>query len=156
MEVTAGFRSGHGGTYVNRGGAAFDVAIGYRLRDTPAGSLIGALTFGAQAPVISADVCLLLPDGGCAPDFPVFFSAGALLGVQRGTARTFSARLLTGPVYYQTAGDGGAIGLQGRVDVATPSLYHTSVVASLRHSLLPSLRDEALGVTSFGLGLRVQ
>jgi hypothetical protein len=156
IEATAGFRSGHGGTYVNRGGAALDVAIGYRLRDTPAGPLIGALTFGSQTPVVSTDVCLLLPDGGCAPDFPVFFSTGALLGVQRGTARTFSARVLTGPVYYPAAGDGGALGVQGRVDVSTPSWYHTAVVASLRHSLLPSLRAEPVGVTSFGLGLRVQ
>jgi len=156
IEATAGFRSGHGGTYVNRGGAALDVALGYRLRDTPAGPLIGALTFGAQFPVVLLDVCLLLPDGGCAPDFPVFSSAGALLGVQRGSARTFSARVLTGPVYYHAAGNGGAPGVQGRMDVSTPSWSRIAVVASLRHSLLPNLRTEAVGITSFGLGLRVQ
>jgi hypothetical protein len=33
---------------------------------------------------------------------------------------------------------------------------HTAVVASLRHSVLPSFQGEALGITSFGLGLRIQ
>jgi hypothetical protein len=33
---------------------------------------------------------------------------------------------------------------------------HTAVVASLRHSVLPSFQSEALGITSFGLGLRIQ
>jgi hypothetical protein len=33
---------------------------------------------------------------------------------------------------------------------------HTAVVASLRHSVLPSFRGDPLGITSFGLGLRIQ
>ena len=157
-EASFGFRVGHGGTYATRSGAAIDVVLGYRLRDTPAGTLIGGLNLGVQAPM-TLDICRVLPSGECAPEFPFFFSGGALLGVQRGSARTASARLLAGPTYYlahSSSGGVGALGLQGRVDIATPSVLHTAVVASLRHSVLPSLRGEAVGITSFGLGLRIQ
>ncbi len=157
-EASFGFRVGHGGTYTTRSGAAIDVVLGYRLRDTPAGTLIGAFNLGVQSPVTSSGPGILLPNGEEAPDFPIFFSGGALLGMQRGSARTASARILAGPTYYQALGSnhGGAVGLQGRVDVSTPPWMHTAVVASLRHSVLPSFRGDALGITSFGLGLRIQ
>ena len=162
-EASFGFRVGHGGTYTTRSGAAIDVVLGYRLRDTPAGTLIGAFNLGVQSPVTSDLVCIPvgpIANGECAPNFPIFFSGGALLGVQRGSARTASARILAGPTYYLPLGSlhdaGGALGLQGRVDVSTPPWMHTAVVASLRHSVLPSFRGDALGITSFGLGLRIQ
>jgi hypothetical protein len=162
-EASFGFRVGHGGTYTTRSGAAIDVVLGYRLRDTPAGTLIGAFNLGVQSPVTSDLVCIPvgpIANGECAPNFPIFFSGGALLGVQRGSARTASARILAGPTYYLPLGSdhdaGGALGLQGRVDVSTPPWMHTAVVASLRHSVLPSFRGDPLGITSFGLGLRIQ
>ncbi|MFL5384111.1 MAG: hypothetical protein ACJ8GN_16440 [Longimicrobiaceae bacterium] len=46
---------------------------------------------------------------------------------------------------------GGAL-----VDVATPPWHHSALAASLRHSLLPSLRGETVGITSFGIGLHIQ
>lgn len=155
-EMSLGFRVGHGGSYVNRGGAAFDMVLGYRLGSTSAGALIGGIAFGAQGPIVSGLECLLLADGECAPEFPVLLSGGALLGVQRGSTRTASARVMAGPMYHQGYEGGNTLGVQGRVDVATPPWHHTAVVASLRHSVLPSFRGETLGVTSFGLGLRIQ
>ena len=161
-EATFGFRVGHGGTYVNYGGAALDVVLGYRLRDTSAGPLILGLNLGAQSPVTSGLECLMIGSTGeCAPEFPAFLSGGALLGVQRGSsARTASARVLAGPIYYYPLGSdhdaGGAFGLQARADVSTPPWMHTAVVASLRHSGLPSYRGESIGITSFGVGLRIQ
>lgn len=157
-EASLGFRVGHGGSYVNHGGAALDVVLGYRLRGTSAGPLILGLNLGAQAPVTGGDACLLIDSPGkCAPDFPVFFSGGALVGVQRGSsARTASSRILAGPTYYHTMDRGGALALQARADVSTPPWMHTAIVASLRHSVLPSFRGEALGITSFGIGLRIQ
>jgi hypothetical protein len=159
-EASFGFRVGHGGTYTTRSGAAIDVVLGYRLRDTPAGPLIGAFNLGVQSPVTTGGPGILLPNGEDAPDFPIFFSGGALVGVQRGSARTASARVMAGPTYYLPLGPlhdaGGALGLQGRADVSTPPWMHTAVVASLRHSVLPSFRGDALGITSFGLGLRIQ
>lgn len=41
-EASFGFRVGSGGTYVNRVGAALDMVLGIRLRDTPAGMLIAS------------------------------------------------------------------------------------------------------------------
>ena len=160
-EASFGVRVGHGGTYVNYGGAALDVVLGYRLRDTSAGTLITGFNLGAQSPVTSGLDCLLnLSTGECAPEFPAFLSGGALLGVQRGSARTASARVMAGPTYYLPLGSnhdaGGALGLQGRADVSTPPWNHTAVVASLRHSVLPRFQGEAVGITSFGLGLRIQ
>ncbi len=158
-EASFGFRVGQGGTYANPIGAAVDVVLGYRLREIPAGTLIAALNLGAQTPVSTLGPCHVLPDGGCAPSFPIFFSGGTLVGLQRGSARTASVRILAGPTYYdahRSDGGGGALGLQGRMDVSTPPWMHTAVVASLRHSVLPSFQGDALGITSFGLGLRIQ
>ena len=162
-EASFGFRVGQGGTYATRSGAAIDVVLGYRLRDSPVGTLIGAFNLGVQSPVTSDLVCIPvgpISNGECAPDFPIFFSGGGLVGVQRGSARTASARVMAGPTYYLPLGSqhdaGGALGLQGRIDISTPPWMHTAVVASLRHSVLPSFQGEALGITSFGLGLRIQ
>lgn len=156
-EATVGFRVGHGGSYDSRGGVALDLTSTYRLRETRVGTLIAGATLGIQTPALATDLsCLVLPDGGCAPDFPGMISVSALAGVQRGSTRTAAARLLLGPTYHQTWEDGGGIGLQGRVDVWTPTWNRTSVVAGLRHTLLPSIRGEAVGITSFGVGLRVQ
>jgi hypothetical protein len=157
-EASFGFRVGHGGTYHTRTGASIDAVLGYRLRDTPAGTLILGLNFGVQSPVtVSGPGSLVLPGEKETPEFPAFISGGALLGVQRGsTARTASARVLAGPTYYRDIDGPGALGLQGRVDVSTPPWMHTAVVASLRHSVLPSFQGESLGITSLGLGLRIQ
>lgn len=156
-EASAGFRVGHGGTYNNRGGAALDLMLAYRIADTPVGTWVAGAALGVQTPPLAVDAdCLLLRDGGCAPDFPGLVSVAALAGVQRGAARTASMRLLVGPTYHQPWAGRGGIGLQGRVDVSTPPWHHTAVVASLEHSLLPRFRGEPVGVTSFGLGLRVQ
>ena len=156
VDASAGVAVGSGGTYVDRGGAAVEAVVAYRLRQTPAGMLVGGVTLGAQSPVATNDSCLLLPGGACAPSFPVFFSGGAFLGVQRGSARTASARFMAGPVYYRADDDGGALGVRGLVDVATPPRGHVALVASLRHAVLPSFRQEAVGITSIGIGLRIQ
>jgi hypothetical protein len=157
-EASFGFRVGHGGTYQTRTGASIDAVLGYRLRDTRAGTLILGLNLGVQSPItVSGPGSLVLPGEKETSVFPAFISGGALLGVQRGsTARTASARVLAGPTYYRDIDGPGALGLQGRVDVSTPPWMHTAVVASLRHSVLPSFQGESLGITSLGLGLRIQ
>jgi hypothetical protein len=156
-EATVGFRVGHGGSYDSRSGAALDLALAYRLRDTSVGTLVTGVALGIQTPPLATDLdCLMLQNGGCAPNFPGLVSVAALAGVQRGSARTASARLLVEPTYHQPWEGRGGLGLQGRVDVSTPPWQHTAVVASLRHSLLPRFRGEAVEITSFGLGLRIQ
>lgn len=156
-EATVGIRLGHGGSYDNRGGAALDLAITYRIRELAAGTLVAGAALGIETAALATDLdCLMLPDGGCAPDFPGLFSVAAIAGVQRGSARTASARLLLGPTYHQPWEGRGGVGLHGRVDVSTPPWRHTAVVGSLRHTLLPDFRGEAVGITSLGLGLRIQ
>ncbi len=156
-ETSVGFRVGHGGTYVNRGGAALDLLLSARLSDTSAGTLIGGLAVEVQSPVTSELECRMVDPGGAgAPEFPTFLSGAALLGVQRGSVRTLSARIAAGPAYHKDFDGGGAAGLHGRMDVATPTWLHIAAIASLRGAVLPSFRGEALGITSFGLGFRIQ
>jgi hypothetical protein len=155
-EASVGFSVGSGGTYVHRAGPSLDLMLGMRMQETPAGTLVGGFTIGVPLPVARPLICILLPSGECAPEFPQFFSGGALLGVQRGSAQGPSARILAGPTYYYGHRRSGALGLQGRLDMATPPFLHTSVVASLRGAVLPSFEEETLGITSFGLGLRIQ
>jgi hypothetical protein len=156
VEGSIGMRAGHGGTYVNRGGVAVDGVLAYYLRPTSFGTLLGGVAVGAQsvAPARTLE-CLLLPDGGCAPNFPAFFSGSALVGVHYGSTRTASARLWAGPTYHQALEGGAALGLLGRLDVATPPWQQMAVVASVRRAVLPSFRGEAVGITSFGVGLRI-
>lgn len=155
IETTLGARVGSGGTYVNRAGAALDLLLGIDLRQTSRGMLILGISGGVQGPVVSADICLIRPDGECAEDFPTFLSAGVLLGLQHGSAGGASARVLAGPAYYHSE-LGRTLGLQGRLEASTPSLLRTSLIASLRGAALPSFRGETLGITSVGLGLRIQ
>jgi len=157
VDMSAGVFVGSGGTYVDRSGPAIEALVTYRLRQTSAGILLAAVTLGVQAPMTTDDRCALVPNGDCIPEFPLFVSGGTLLGVQRGTVRTVSARFMAGPVYYRAENeDSGALGVQGLAEVATPSWHHTALFASLRHSLLPSFRQETVGITSFGLGIRIQ
>jgi len=156
VDVGAGVAVSNGGTYAARDAAALDALVAYPVRQTPAGgTLVAGVTLGAQTP-IDHDCDVLVAAGICAPRFPVFYSAGALLGVQHGSARTASVRFMVGPVYYIAEAGGGAPGVRGLLDVATPPRRHTALVASLRHSALPSFRGEAVGISSFTLGVRIQ
>lgn len=155
-EAGVAFRFGIGGTYVNRAGAALDALLAARLRAVPAGTLIGALGANLQGAIMVAESCILLPEGGCVPEFPVLVSGGVLLGLERGIARGAAARLLAGPAYYR-APDGGsrALGLQARADLAGEALPHVAVVVSLRGDVLPRFRGERVAIGSVGLGLRI-
>ena len=156
VQVSAGVVHGSGGFYVDRGGAALEAVGAVRLRQTSAGMLVAGVTLGAQSPMVVEDVCLLDPAGDCAPSFPAFLSGGALLGLQGGSGRKPAVRAMAGPVYFHAPDDGGALGVQGMVDVATPRLGRTALVLSLRHSVLPSFHDDRVGITSVGFGLRIQ
>lgn len=156
VEATFGWGAGTGGTYTNRGAPQLDLMLGLRFADTPAGTIIGGLAVGVPLPVARSLECLLLPDGECAPGFPQFFSGGVLLGMQWGSDRSASLRALAGPAYYRAPEGSGAVGFQGRLDLATPPLMHTALIASVQRSVLPSFQGNTLGITSLGFGLRVQ
>lgn len=156
VEASFGWGTGTGGTYTNRGAPQLDLTLGLRVADTPAGRIVGGLTVGVPLPVARTLECLLLANGECAPHFPQFFSGGALLGMQWGSARSASLRALAGPVYYRALEGSGAVGFQGRLDLATPPLMHTALIAPVQSSVLPSFQGNTLGITSAALGLRFQ
>jgi hypothetical protein len=154
-DVSVGMFAGAGGTFVDRGGPAVDVSVAVPVGRTGSGTLVAGLTGGISGPVATIEMCRLGPNGGCMPSYPVFYTVGAVAGVQRAIGAGFSARALAGPTWFRSEDD-GTFGLQGRVDVAKPLIFRTAVVASVGGSLLPSYQGETLSYAAFGLGLRIQ
>jgi hypothetical protein len=137
-EASFGPTMTHGGMYSTGPGAAVDVVLGYGLRDTSVGTLIGALNAGVQFPV-SPSGCPLDPGGDCSPEFPAVISGGPLLGIQRGSARTASARILAGPTYYHALEEGRAPRASG------PSrCFHAPRAAHCRGRITAALRAAQL------------
>jgi hypothetical protein len=155
VDATLGLRMGSGGTYVERTSVAADLLLGVNLGRSGAGTLVGAVTAGVQGAMARDLSCQVGPGGECVPEFPVLLSAGAMVGVSRPAPWGFTTRALAGPAYFRGEEESGALGLQGRLDVATPAILHTSLVVSLRSTVLPDFRGETLGTTSLGLGLRI-
>lgn len=155
IEAGLGMSAGGGGTYVSRGGAALDAVIAVPLHQTASGAVMLAVTGSANGPLAGTDVCVVAPNDGCIEDYPTFMSLGVAAGVQRRLGSGLSTRLMAGPAYYQAVDGGDTFGLQGRADVAKALFLRTSLVASVRASVLP-YADETLGFAAFGLGLRIQ
>ncbi|HEU0301202.1 MAG TPA: hypothetical protein VFR37_17185 [Longimicrobium sp.] len=155
FETSLGFSAGGGGGYSERDGIALDLLLAKQVRAAPAGTLVAAITAGVHGPIAGDLDCISTPAGLCAPGFPVFISAGVMGGVQLGSAARANARLLAGPAVF-AAEEGGTLGLQGRLDLATPALFHVSLVAALQGAVLPRFQGETLTSRSISLGLRIQ
>jgi hypothetical protein len=155
LDLTIGRGSSSGGTYRNRGGLFGDALVGYRLGDRTSGGWIAGASIAAQGSGGGTDICILLPSGGCVPDFPSFYSVGGLLGWATGTGRGTTMRLLAGPAYLW-ASEGDGAGIQGRLDVSTASAWHLALVAAARGMLLPNFDGSTLSLWSFGVGISVQ
>ncbi|WP_420126129.1 hypothetical protein [Longimicrobium sp.] len=156
LEASFGVFAGAGGTFDARRGPALDMSVALPLGRMESGTLVGGVTAGISGPLSMTDICRVGPNDTCMPDYPVFFTLGAVAGVQQAIGAGFSARALAGPAYFQGAETKDAFGLQGRLDVARPLFFHTAVIASVRGSLLPRYEGETLSYTAFGLGLRIQ
>ena len=156
LDVTVGIGTGVGGDFEARGGIAFDALAGLQARTARRGTVLAAVAAGVEGPLVSTDDCVPRPSGGCVPDFPLLYSASALLGWERARSRGPSFRVMAGPGYYRGDAGGAALGLQGRLDVATAPLLRVAIVASLRGVVLPSFRGDALGLAAVGLGLRLR
>lgn len=156
VEATFGLGTGGGGTFVERGGAAVDAVIALPLAQTSAGTFVAGMAWTGNGKMTSELVCVVGPNDGCIPEYPVFLSLGVLAGVQRPLGRSMSARLLAGPAYFQAVDGGDTFGAQGRVDVARPLAFRTAIVASVRGAVLPNYDGEMLRFASFGLGFRIQ
>lgn len=99
LEASLGFSSGLGGSFYQRQGIAADVLFATPVAESAAGTIVGGLAAGMQGPIVGTDDCVFGPDGECLDSFPLFFSAAALAGVQRGSATGPSARLMAGPAF---------------------------------------------------------
>lgn len=156
-DVSVGFFVGGGGGFADRGGPALDGIITLPVSQTPSGTLVAGVTGGISGPVRIGDLgCIGGPNGTCIPNYPTFVTVGAVAGMQRSMGSGLSARALGGPAYFQDVDGGDTFGVQGRVDLAKRLVLRTSLVASVRGSLLPRYQGATLGYATFGLGLRIQ
>lgn len=155
-EASFGASLGGGGDFVGRGGAGFDAVLALPVAGSSAGTVVLGLTGAMNGKMTSELVCEVRPGDVCAPEYPVFFSLGAVAGVQRALGSGVSARAVAGPAYFQAVDGDDVFGLQGRVDLAKSLGFHTALVVALRGAVLPSYQEESLHFTSFGLGLRIQ
>ncbi len=141
-------------------GLALDATLASRIRRTPSGAVIVALSGGGQGILTGVtSLCEPMPDGNCAPAYPGFYSLAALAGREWTHGVGASVRALAGPAYYRAdwrSGGGGALGLQARVDVTTPPLWRVALLGSFRGALLPSFHGSRHTLGAIGLGLRVQ
>jgi hypothetical protein len=148
LDLTLGLSAVRGGTIDFRTGLLADVLAAGRLRPTRRGAIVAGLgasgIFGGMG-----DRCLLLPDGGCAGKGN-FGVVTALFGVDRALG-SGSLRLLTGPSYHKGA-NAGSVGLQGRVDVASPAFAHVALGVMTRATILPDHGGATLVIWGLGVG----
>ena len=149
LDLTMGGSAVRGGMIDFRTGVMADVLAAGRLRPMPGRAIVAGL--GASGILGGmGDRCLLLPTGGCAGNGN-FTVVTALLGVDHAVGAG-SLRLLAGPSYHSGAND-GSVGLQGRIDVASPAFAHLALGLMTRATVLPNHRDATLVIWGFGIGV---
>jgi hypothetical protein len=149
LDLMLGSSAIRGGTIDFRNGMLIDALSAGRLRAKSGGAIVAGL--GASRIVGGyGDRCLILPDGGCAPKGN-FSVVSALFGIDRAVGAG-SLRLLAGPSLQNGAGD-TSVGLQGRIDVATPALAHMAMGLMTRATVLPDHGGARLVVWGFGVGV---
>ena len=153
IEATLGVGKGWtGGEYLgNRSGLAADVLLGARLRHVGRGALVAGLSASAQGGGTSTTECRPASDGMCVPSFPDFFALAPLAGWESSGG---ALRVLLGPAFVQASGEGRALGVQSRLDLAVPVVGRLGAVASIRPTLIPDYRGDSIRLLAFGLGLR--
>lgn len=156
FEAAVGAGAASGGGFGTTEGVSIDLLLGARLRETPGGTFIGALSAGVYGPLFTTGMCPMEAGAICPPDFPVLGAFGALAGVQRGGPSRAAVRFLAGPGFVQTEDRVRTGAAMARIDVDTPPFLLTSAVLSLRTLLLPDYRGETVAFTAFGVGLRVR
>jgi hypothetical protein len=152
LDLTLARHQVSGGFVAFRTGASADLLVAGALRSTSRWALVGAA--GGSAVVGGfGDICLIRPDGGCAPKAN-FVVANVLAGVDAklGSAST---RVLLGPALYDGADD-SSVGAQIRVDLSSPTLEHVGLGAMFRATVLPSHDSQSLVAWAIGGSLIVQ
>ena len=88
---------------------------------------------------------------GCIQPFPFFELAGALVGWENAST-TF--RVMGGPAWAHAESD--ALAWQARLDGALPVVWRLALVGSVRGTIVPKYRGDAVKLLALGLGLRVR
>lgn len=158
VDVTAGPSVGLGGGVArHRAGIAVDGNAAWRVRSVSGGNVLVGLSGSIQGAIGQNDLCEPAAGGGCVPYFPRFYATAILAGMELVMPHRTSVRFLGGPGYYYSADEGdGALGLQGRIELATAPWHHAAFVASLRGAVLPQFRGTLHGLGALGFGIRLQ
>lgn len=149
LEGTIGAHVVSGGAIDHRNGLLMDLLAAGRIGGLFQRPLVIAGGVGAVMGGFG-DRCLLTSNGGCAGNGN-FVVLNVLVGIEQpfGSA---SARFLVGPAIYDGANARSA-GLQGQVDVASPTKGRMALGAMVRATVLPSHNGQAL--VGWGTGISV-
>ncbi len=156
LDVGFGRSAGHSRRpLLNRGAWGMTAVASANVRQLPRGALLLSLTAHASGASTSIDCEPSLGTSPCLQAFPAMLATGLLVGWEvrhghQGAAiRVAVGPSLVRPRWFATTG-----GVQGRLDVSTPSVAHVAIVGYAHH--LAQLGDSALSIASFGVGLRVR
>lgn len=132
---------------------ALDALLGLRVRAFSRGAVFAAMNVGTYSGWRGTDLdCIPVPGYGCAPKFPTFEMAGALVGWQDARA---IIRASTGAAYVQADWEGWSVAWQSRVDLAIP-VPHVAPVMSVRATVVPNYPNgDTFRLFALGLGVRV-
>ena len=155
-EVSVGVGFGHGAEWENRELGTLDGLVAWRVRPLRHGALLLGASGGVQGSVGGDAVCTPASGGGCRADYPRFAGGSVLAGWEAARARSASLWLLAGPTFHRADVGGHAVGVQARVELATPPVARLALVGSARAMYLPAYRGDAYLLQAFGLGLRIQ
>ena len=163
LDLSAGISEQRGGETRPVGGVEVAVLFSWRVRPAPLGALVVALAGTAQPRLplggsgLEDEPCGPRRRAGCDPSAPTVRSVGVVGGWELQRGRGASLRLLGGPAYYWLSAPWGrTVGLQSRLDLATPTVAHVALLASARGAVLPRVRGERLTHAAYGFGFRIQ
>ena len=166
VDVGVGLGHGGGGGARNaRSGPAASALLAWHARKRPTGALVAGASASVQGPFPFDHDCIVPVGGGeCLPDYPTFYSAALLGGWHAGqTGAGQGGRALLGPAMIWSSRErlGGrdrwatTVGLQGRLDYATPMLRHAALVLWANGTFVPRLQRATYIMGSVGIGVRL-
>lgn len=144
-----------GGERENRSTLVADAAVSWRARPGARAGVVIAAGAAVQGNLGSDLVCRPGRASPCVPDYPSFHVLGALVGWEAGRGRGASVRALGGPAYF-SADHAGALGIAGRVEVATPAVFHVSAVGAAHGAILPRFRRQGYYLGALTIGVRLE
>lgn len=136
----------------DRHGTAIDLLLGVRAGSADRHGLVLGVNATSQLAQVHTDVCIPATTGdGCIPPFPAFGVVGALAGWENAST---TIRLMGGPAWARAKAD--ALAWQARLDASLPVFWRLGLAASVRGTVVPSYRGDAIRLFGLGLGIRVR